>query len=201
MAEALNKVNNLPDIGALTSPGIVERHPALFGDPDTDLKVTDLTFTLEGPRITSHDINVRSTDYEMTGDGWFDMDKNVDMKAHLLMSKAFSADLAAEKKNVVYVEDAQGQSGRSVGDQWRAPQAGRVARRTDLGTTCCGPSGSREGSKLLQRFDKKSGGILGEFIPGTAASAPSNPPTAGNGTPNGQPSPSNPLGAIGRFIH
>jgi hypothetical protein len=37
------------------------------------------------------------------------MDKNIDMSAHVLLTKQFSNEIIAEKKNVVYVTNKNGQ--------------------------------------------------------------------------------------------
>jgi hypothetical protein len=45
-----------------------------------------MSFQLAGPRFTTHDLFARSPDYQINGDGWFDMDKNVDMNADIQLS-------------------------------------------------------------------------------------------------------------------
>ncbi len=107
--QAISKVDNIPGVGTLLNPEIIARHPALFKSPDTDLQNVSLSFTITGPRITSHDITVDATDYRLLGDGWFDMDKNIDLNAQILLSQQFSSELVAQKKNVAYLEDQQGQ--------------------------------------------------------------------------------------------
>jgi uncharacterized protein involved in outer membrane biogenesis len=108
VAQALKKVDNVPGIGALVPAAVVANHPELFQSPDTDIQAASLTFTIAGPRITSPDIVVVSPDYSIFGDGWFDMDKNLDVKAKIKMSKAFSDELVAARKNVVYITNGEG---------------------------------------------------------------------------------------------
>ncbi len=36
-----------------------------------------------GPRFTTHDLFAQSPDYAITGDGWFDMDKNIGMNSDI----------------------------------------------------------------------------------------------------------------------
>ena len=107
--EALKKTKGLPGIGDLVPPGVVERHPELFNSPDTDIQNAGLSFVLQGPRITTHDLSVQTLDYGMTGDGWFDMDKNIDMAAHVLLTRQLTKEIIAEKKNVVYLTNRDGQ--------------------------------------------------------------------------------------------
>jgi uncharacterized protein involved in outer membrane biogenesis len=105
VAEALNKVDNLPGIGALVPAAVVNRHPELFKSHDTAIDQASLTFTLLGPRLTSHDIDARTADYTILGDGWFDMDKQIDLAARILLSPAFSGELASARHAVAYLEN------------------------------------------------------------------------------------------------
>ena len=73
VAQALNKVNNVPSIGVLVPAAVVANHPELFRSPDTDIQEASLTFVILGPRIISHDIVAHSTDYSIFADGWFDL--------------------------------------------------------------------------------------------------------------------------------
>jgi len=109
VAQALNKVDNLPGIGALVPAAVVNRHPELFKSDDTAIDQASLTFTLLGPRLTSHDINARTADYTILGDGWFDMDKQLDLDARILLSAAFSGELASARHAVAYLENPERQ--------------------------------------------------------------------------------------------
>jgi len=105
VGQALKKVDNLPGIGALVPANVIANHPALFTSPDTAIDQASLTFTLLGPRITSHDIVARTSDYTILGDGWFDMDKRLDVAARIVMSQAFSGELVAARSNISYLEN------------------------------------------------------------------------------------------------
>jgi hypothetical protein len=109
VAQALKKVDNVPGIGALVPVAVVANHPELFQSPDTDIQQASLTFEILGPRIISHDIVARSTDYSIFGDGWFDLDKNLDLAAKIKMSKTFSSELVAAKRNISYVTNSDGE--------------------------------------------------------------------------------------------
>lgn len=109
VAQALRKIDNVPEIGALVPAGVVANHPELFRSPDTDIQEASLTFQIAGPRIISHNILARSTDYSILGDGWFDLDKNLDLAAKIIMSQAFSGELVGAKHNVVYLTNKDGE--------------------------------------------------------------------------------------------
>jgi uncharacterized protein involved in outer membrane biogenesis len=109
VAQALRKIDNIPEIGSLVPAVVVANHPELFQSPDTDIEEASLTFQITGPRIISHDIVVQSTDYSIFGDGWFDLDKNLDLTAKIKMSQAFSSELVGAKHNVVYLTNPKGE--------------------------------------------------------------------------------------------
>ena len=107
--QALKKVQHLPAIGNLVPQAVVKNHPELFANPDTDIQLASLSFVLADMRITSHDIKVQTQDYNLLGDGWFDMDKNVDLAARIVLSPQFSKELIEQKKEVGFIANKDGQ--------------------------------------------------------------------------------------------
>ena len=107
--QALKKVQHLPAIGNLVPQAVVKNHPELFANPDTDIQLASLSFVLADMRITSHDIKVQTQDYNLLGDGWFDMDKNIDLAARIVLSPQFSKELIEQKKEVGFIANKDGQ--------------------------------------------------------------------------------------------
>jgi AsmA-like C-terminal region/Domain of Unknown Function (DUF748) len=183
VASALQKVDNIPGIGSLVPQSVVANHPELFRSPDTDIKTANLTFTIQGPRLTSHDITVRSADYSILGDGWFDMDKNIDVLAHILLSRPFSDELRAQKKNVVYLTNKQGevdiplQITGALPKPRVLPDVGELAQRAGKHLA------EEKGKQILGGFLEKKGlgGLLGGGKGASATPAPS--PTATPSSP------------------
>ena len=108
-ARVFEKTQNLPLIGSLIPQSIANNHPELFNNPDTDFQQLGLTFVIQGPRISTNDLVMKTADYAMNGDGWFDMDKNIDLTARILLTKQLTNEIIAQKKNVVYVTNDDGQ--------------------------------------------------------------------------------------------
>jgi hypothetical protein len=108
-AQTIKKTKKIPGMGDLVSPEIIARHPELFASPDTDIRQASLSFTIEGPRIISHDIAIQSPDYKILGDGSFDADKNIDLKAKLVIAKELSGELEANKKAVAILANKNGE--------------------------------------------------------------------------------------------
>ncbi len=135
VGQALRKVNNVPGIGALVPAAVVADHPELFSSPDTDIQEASLTFTILGPRITSHDLVARSTDYSIFADGWFDLDKDLDLAAKIIMTRPFSSELVAAKHNASFLTNSDSEieiplrvSGR-LPHPAVAPDVGLIAQR------------------------------------------------------------------------
>ncbi len=158
-AQAMRKVQGVPGIDALLTPTIVARHPSLFNSPDTDLRELSLTFAIQGPRITSHDIKAATPDYSATADGWFDLNKNIDMKAHLLLSQELSREIMSEKKNVVYLANEQKEIDIPVRISGQLPKPSVQPDIQFLAQRAAGHLVQKQGEKFLNKFlGKKAGG-------------------------------------------
>ncbi len=127
-----------------------------------------------------------SADYKILGDGWFDMDKNVDLTAHLLMSREFSSELRAEKKNVVYLEDRDGEIDIPVLIRGALPKPLVVPDIQTLAQRAATHAFESKGEALLDKFLKKKTG-LGGFLGGGSGQSPA------GGTGSRPPPPANPL--------
>jgi len=161
-AQAIRKVQGVPGIDSLITPTIVARHPALFSSPDTDLRELSLTFAIQGPRITSHDIKATTPDYSATADGWFDLDKNIDMKAHLLLSQELSREIMSQKKNVVYLANEQKEIDIPVQISGQLPKPSVQPDIQFLAQRAAGHLVQKQGEKFLNKFlGKKSNGGSG----------------------------------------
>jgi AsmA-like C-terminal region len=180
VGQALQKVNNLPAIGALVPQAVVARHPELFSTNDTDIQKATLTFLLQGPRITTHDLNVAAADYSVTGDGWFDMDKNIDLAARILLSKSFSGELVSAKRNISYVANSDGRVEIPLRVVGQLPKPAVVPDVTDLAQRAAAHAVQGQIGGLL---GKKGGGLGGFFGGGGDNSGSASP----------QATPSNPL--------
>ncbi|MGH7914334.1 MAG: AsmA family protein, partial [Candidatus Binataceae bacterium] len=178
-AQAMRKVQGVPGIDSLITPSIVARHPALFNSPDTDLSELGMTFTIQGPKIISHDIKAATPDYSALADGWFDLDKNIDMQAHLLLSQELSREIMAEKKNVVYLANDQKQVDIPVRISGKLP---KPSVQPDIQFLA-----QRAAGHLMQ---KKAGKFLDKYMGG------------GNSKNGSGSSGSNPLGgALNKLFH
>jgi hypothetical protein len=160
-AQTMRKVQGVPGIDTLVTPSIVARHPALFNSPDTNLTELGLTFVIQGPKIISHDIKAATPDYSALADGWFDLDKNIDMKAHLLLSQELSRELMSEKKNVVYLANEQKQVDIPVRISGQLPKPSVQPDIQFLAQRAAGHLVQKQAGKLLDKYlggNSKNGG-------------------------------------------
>ena len=86
VADAINAVAAAPGVSQIMNVAFMSSHHRLLMDPDTELQAASMSCQLVGPRFTTHDLYAESPDYRIRGDGWFDMDKNVDMNGDIQLT-------------------------------------------------------------------------------------------------------------------
>ena len=86
VADALNAVAAAPGVSQIVNVAFMSSHHGLLVDPNTELQSASMSFQQVGPRFTTHDLFAQSPDYAITGDGWFDMDKNIDMSGDIRLA-------------------------------------------------------------------------------------------------------------------
>ncbi len=192
VGQALGKVDNLPGIGSLVPASVVNNHPELFKSNDTDLQQARLTFQIQGPRIITHDLTVSSLDYSLLGDGWFDMDRNIDLGARILMSPAFSKELIAARKNVAYLANSDGQVEIPLRVTGQLPKPAVVPDVTVLAQRAASNALTNKLGGLFGK--KKGGGGLGGLFGGGGGGG------AGT-TPSPQATPFNPINQLKGLFH
>lgn len=193
-AQALRKVQGVPGINQLVTPQVIARHPELFHDPNTDLKQVALSFQLTGPRLTTHDLTAIATDYRVTGDGWFDMDRNVALSAHLLLSRELGNDLRQAKRDVVYLANNQGEIDIPMLIRGTLPKPVIQPDVSDLAQRVANRAVQDRGQKLLNKLLHKKG--LGDIY----GSDP-NAPSTGDSNSSGNNPSSNPLAPLRKLFH
>jgi len=189
VSQALGKVNDLPGIGSLVPASVVNNHPELFKSNDTDIQQARLTFQIAGPRITTHDLTVTSLDYSLLGDGWFDMDRNIDLAARILMSPSFSKELIASKKDIEYLANSSGQVEIPLRVTGQLPKPAVVPDVTVLAQRAASHALTNKLGELLGK--KKGGGALGGLFGGGGAGT----------TPSPQATPFNPINQLKGLFH
>ncbi len=199
--QALKKVQHLPAIGKLVPESVVKNHPELFSDPDTDIQLASLSFVLADQRITSHDIKVQTVDYNLLGDGWFDMDKNIDLAARIVLSPQFSKELIEQKQEVAFIANKDGQIDVPLQIVGQLPKPKVLPDVTQLAQRAANHAMQAQGQKYLGKvFGKK--GIpkgLSKFLGGDS-SGNNNSGSGGSGSSSGSNPPPNPLDQLKKLF-
>ena len=200
--QALKKVQHLPAIGKLVPDAVVKNHPELFSNPDTDIQLASLTFVLEGPRITSHDIKAQTVDYNLLGDGWFDMDKNIDLAARIVLAPQFSKELIEQKQEVAFIANKDGQIVIPLQVVGRLPKPQVLPNVTELAQLAATNATKSQGQKYLGKIFGKKGVPKGlsKFLGGDSSDDGSGTGSGGdNGGGNSKPPP-NPLDQLKKLF-
>ncbi len=151
-----------------------------------------LTFQVQGPRIITHDLKVTSLDYSLLGDGWFDMDRNIDLGARILLSPSFSNELISARKNVVYLANENKQVEIPLRVVGQLPKPSILPDLTVLAERATSNALSDKLGGLFGK--KKGGGSLGGLFGGGGNN--------GNGGGSGSSSKSNnPLDQLKGLFH
>jgi uncharacterized protein involved in outer membrane biogenesis len=197
--QALKKVQHLPAIGKLVPESVVKNHPELFSDPDTDIQLASLTFVLADQRITSHDIKVQTVDYNLLGDGWFDIDKNIDLAARIVLSPQFSKELIEQKEEVAFVANKDGQIDIPLQIVGQLPKPKILPDVTQLAQRAANHAMQAQGQKYLGKVFGKKGMPKGlsKFLGGDSSG---NNNSGSGSTSGGSNPPPNPLDQLKKLF-
>ncbi|MBV8139338.1 MAG: hypothetical protein JO121_27470 [Deltaproteobacteria bacterium] len=90
VAVAIDKIASAPGVSQIVNATFMSDHRGMLADPDTQVKYARSTFVVASQRITTHDLIVKSDDYGITGDGWFDFDNNISMSMDIQLTFGLS---------------------------------------------------------------------------------------------------------------
>jgi hypothetical protein len=90
VAVAIDKIASAPGVNQIVNATFRSDHRGMLADPDTEVKYARSTFVVASQRITTHDLIVKSDDYGITGDGWFDFDNNISMSMDIQLTFGLS---------------------------------------------------------------------------------------------------------------
>ena len=159
-AQGLRKIDHLPAIGSLVPGSVINHHPELFASPDTDIQSASLTFIIFGPRLTTHDFIAQAIDYNATASGWFDLDRDLDMNAQIILSQSFSNELIAARKNVAFLAGRDGQIVIPLRITGRLPHPNVMPNIDILAQRAASHAVQDKLGGLLNKGDKGLGGLF-----------------------------------------
>ncbi len=188
-ATGLKKVDKVPGIGKLIPDSVVNNHPEMFKNPNTDIELASLSFKIAGPRITSHDLIVKTADYSLAGDGWFDMDKNIDMNARILLTKQLTREIVEQKQAVVFVTNRDKQVDIPLKITGQLPKPTVVPDVSEIAQRAGQRAIEQKGQEALGKFLGNKG--IGKYLGGGSGGS------GGSGNP---PPSKNPLDQLKKFF-
>jgi uncharacterized protein involved in outer membrane biogenesis len=162
-SEVLGRVTGLPGIGDLISVRIKPKYGRLFTGKTTRFQELRGTFRLAERQVRTDDLAITADDYGVRMTGSITFDRVADLAGTLLMSPQFSADVAADVKEVKYLLTDSGQL--AVGFRLRG-RLGEAKPEPD----------SRQLAELLTRAAVRGGAAaLVEKLLGSKRPAPQQP--------------------------
>ena len=87
---------------------IRDKYPAIFTSPHTEFDELKGRFSLSDSKINLDSLRIAARDFMMQGTGWMDFDQQVDLSATLALSKALSADIIKDVKEIKYIANNEG---------------------------------------------------------------------------------------------
>jgi len=103
--ELLTRVSGLPGLTRMIADRIKPKYGRVFNSNETRFDKVQASFRVSNGRADTDDMTIVAEDFGVRAAGWFDLDRNVDMKGTLRMSKRFSDDIAADVKEARYLFD------------------------------------------------------------------------------------------------
>jgi hypothetical protein len=135
----------------------------------------------------------------MNGTGWFDMDKNIDLTARILLNQQLTNEIIAQKKNVVYVTNDNGQIDIPLRITGQLPKPTVLPDIGDLAQRAGKRAVEEQAQKGLGKVLGNKG--IGGFLGGSGGSGGGNAGSGGSGAGTGGDS-GNPLNQLkGLFGH
>jgi hypothetical protein len=164
VAVAINKIAAAPGVSQIVNAAFLSKNRGVLADPDTELTDARMTFVLADQRVTTHDLTVRSSDYGITGDGWFDLDNNIGMSMDIQLTVGLSVSLPVYVKGkppaVLVVPDIPKLAERIAMGAISVPgkiiEGGVSGLNTLMGRGSSG-SGSGSGSSIPNPLNKLKG--------------------------------------------
>ena len=106
--DVLHAITGVPGLSTLLSPDLRKNYPGLFSSGSTEFETLETSLDLSNGRIATRDLALRARDYTIAAAGTIGLDRQVDLTAQLIASKALSRDLIDSVGAVKYLADRSG---------------------------------------------------------------------------------------------
>jgi uncharacterized protein involved in outer membrane biogenesis len=107
--EILNGLAQLPMVDQNSINNIRRNNPKLFSGNNTAFKDLRGNIRIQGGRVSSTGLIMKSDDFSIRGGGWVSFDRQLSMDAHIVLSRQATERLISDAKMVKYLTNEEGQ--------------------------------------------------------------------------------------------
>jgi len=104
----LSGLTGISGLSFAISPKVRDKYPAIFTSPHTEFNELKSRFSFGDSKINLDSLRIAARDFMAQGKGWMDFDQQVDLSATLALSKALSADIIRDVKEIKYITNKDG---------------------------------------------------------------------------------------------
>jgi autotransporter translocation and assembly factor TamB len=106
--QLFTSVQKMPMVPAGFADRIKAKNPKLFADNKTTFQNLAGKLVIADGKINTNDLHLKSSDFSLTGGGWFSFGKQMDLNTSLVLSEKLTSDLVAEVPMAKYLLNSNG---------------------------------------------------------------------------------------------
>jgi hypothetical protein len=106
--QLFTSVQSMPMVPAGFSDRMKAKNPKLFAENNTTFQNLAGKVNIADGKINTNDLHLKSSDFSLTGGGWFSFAKQMDLNTTLVLSEKLTRDLVAEVPMAKYLLNSNG---------------------------------------------------------------------------------------------
>jgi uncharacterized protein involved in outer membrane biogenesis len=106
--QIVSSIQGMPMVPADLTARMKARNPKLFSENKTVFQNLSSKFQIANGKIQVPDLKLATSDFALNGDGWFSLDKEMNVKSTLTISQKLAGDLVAELPMAKYILSPDG---------------------------------------------------------------------------------------------
>lgn len=104
----LGGITGVAGLSNFLSPRLRQKYPEIFATGDTKFDKLGASVEIADARATTNDLEITAKDYSIKGEGVFELRNELDFRAAFFASKALTADIVDDVKEMRYLAAADG---------------------------------------------------------------------------------------------
>ncbi|MFQ5899656.1 MAG: AsmA-like C-terminal region-containing protein [Candidatus Methylomirabilia bacterium] len=105
---ALTGMTGVPGLSLFISPRMRSKYPAIFATRNTEFDQLKGSMIIRDGKVHLDDLLIAAADWAVRGKGWVTLDRTLDVRALLVLSRQLSRDLIKDVKAIRYLANRQG---------------------------------------------------------------------------------------------